>query len=116
MPASDTESGSRRVSRPGRPTALFDRPDPVERIELDPTGAPEWFRWRGESIEVLEAIGPERIGSEWWRQSADREDPCAFLTRDYYRVQSDRGRWLWLFCEGGDEDWTGRWFVHGEWR
>lgn len=97
-----------------RPTVLFDRPVPIERMDIDPTGAPSWFRWCGYPYEVISTVGPERISSEWWRSSSGR--PRDFKTRDYYRVQEEGGRWLWLFCEGGDEDRSGVWFVHGEWR
>jgi len=31
--------------------------------------------------------------------------------RNYYEVQDERGRWLWLFRDGE----SGLWFVHGEW-
>jgi len=111
----DGDPGAAPGERPhvARPTVLFERPDPIERMETGPTGAPEWFLWRGEPFEVAAAVGPERIGSEWWRDPVAL--PRELTTRDYYRVQNDRGRWLWIFCEGGDEDHEGTWHVHGEW-
>jgi len=114
------ESRESRESREGhesratdRPTVLFPRPDRIERIDTDETGSPTWFRWRGLEHEVETSIGPERLASEWWREGVTPRD---FVTRDYYRVQVGGGRWLWLFCQGGDEDDLGTWYVHGEWR
>ena len=108
------ETASEHTPCAQRPTVLFDRPDPVERIDIDPTGAPTWMRWRGIEYEFVGSHGPERIASEWWRASTAM--PRDFTTRDYYRVQEASGQWLWMFCEGGDDDRLGSWFVHGEWR
>jgi protein ImuB len=38
----------------------------------------------------------------------------ADTVRDYFKVQDEDGRCLWLFREGPDAGHT-RWFVHGEW-
>ena len=60
--------------------------------------------WRGESHLLHNGSGPERIATAWWgaRHSS---------TRDYFKVQTDRGLWAWLFREID----TDRWFVHGLW-
>ncbi len=84
-----------------RPSRLIDPPSPAETIALTPDGPVMRVRWRGSEHRILRTIGPERIGPEWWHR---REAP-----RDYFRVQDDRGRWLWMFHEGS------AWFVHGEW-
>lgn len=86
-----------------RPSRLFDPPCPVEILALYPDGPVCHVRWNGDDHTILTSIGPERIGPEWWK---GREP-----TRDYYRVQSEEGRWLWLFREAD----SARWFVHGEW-
>jgi len=86
-----------------RPSRLLDPPSPAETIALTPDGPILRLRWRGHEHRLLCSIGPERIAPEWWRA----REPV----RDYFRVQNDRGRWLWLFREVG----APKWFVHGEW-
>ena len=92
-----------------RPPLLLSRPEPADVIALMPDGPPQRLRWRGKFITVAHAEGPERIAAEWWRRRT--HEP----TRDYYVVESDAGRRLWLFREGipGLETAAPRWFVHG---
>jgi protein ImuB len=63
--------------------------------------------------EVKGAQGPERVASEWWRnrQPHNEIEP----TRDYYLIEDDEGRRLWIYREGlyGRETTAARWFVHG---
>jgi len=95
---------------PLRPIYLFDPPEPVDQVIAEvPDGPPARFRWRRRIHDVARAEGPERIAGEWWRR-LDGEAP----TRDYYRIEDQRGRRLWLFRVGaygeGDQP---RWYVHG---
>lgn len=93
-----------------RPLRLFDPPPEVRVLYAVPEGPPAQFLWRGRACRVARWQGPERIAPEWW---ADR--PGTRL-RDYYRVEDDAGRRLWLFREGVAGDGRGgapRWFVHG---
>ena len=87
-----------------RPSLLLERPEPVEVIAMTPEGPPSWFRWRGLDQRVTASAGPERLAMEWWRGSSP-------ATRDYFKVQDEHGRWLWIYriLE------SGRWFVHGVW-
>ena len=101
-----------------RPSVLFERPEPIEMIVVKSDGSPAWMRWRSTECRILSVQGPERIGAPWWQSGRKRAagteggilDRC-LAHRDYYKVQDDRGRWLWLF-HGLD---SRRWFVHGEW-
>ena len=102
-------------SRPGtnqpleRPVRLFEYPEPVETIASVPEGPPLRFRWRKALYEVDRVEGPERIASEWWQ--SDQNIP----TRDYYRVEDQRGFRFWIFREGlyDQEVESPRWFMHG---
>ena len=108
-----------------RPTILFPRPEPAEAMALTPDGPLVCLGWRGRSWKVLRCCGPERIGQEWWRweppESPDGiATPCARRggarrgvppDRDYFSVQTENGRLLWIFRHVE----TSRWFVHGEW-
>ncbi len=94
---------------PTRPFYLFDPPQPIEVIAEVPDGPPHRFRWRRVTHAIRRYEGPERIASEWWRRRDN-----AGLTRDYYRVEDDRGRRYWLFRHGlYDEKPDPRWYIHG---
>lgn len=86
-----------------RPSLLHSQPEPIRVISLSPDGPVMRFVHRGSEHGVLLCDGPERIGGEWWRV----REPA----RDYFRVQDEAGRWLWVYREAG----TGNWFIHGEW-
>ena len=93
---------------PVRPLLRFPSPEPADDVvALVPDGPPQRFRWRRRLHRVAHAQGPERIAGEWWRE------PGA-AARDYYVVEDEAGRRLWLYREGV---WDGaapvRWYVHG---
>lgn len=92
-----------------RPTALFEQPEPAEVLCLTPDGPVVSVRWRGESSRTLASLGPERITPEWWE--SNRQIPA----RDYFRVQDETGRWLWVFRTIPASASGAAWFVHGEW-
>lgn len=100
------ESIAAAIGLSPRPTVLFNRPEPAEVIAVAPEGPPSWLRWRGDEHIVTQTIGPERICNEWWDQRRREAS-----TRDYFSVQLESGRWLWV-CRHLE---IGRWFVHGEW-
>lgn len=94
---------------PLRPFYLFDPPQVIEVIAEVPDGPPYRFRWRRATHAIRRYEGPERIAAEWWR----RRDNGG-LTRDYYRVEDERGRRYWLFRHGlYDEKPDPRWYIHG---
>lgn len=94
---------------PLRPFYLFDPPQVIEVIAEVPDGPPHRFRWRRATHAIRRYEGPERIASEWWRRRDN-----AGLTRDYYRVEDERGRRYWLFRHGlYDEKPDPRWYIHG---
>lgn len=85
------------------PSQLFEPPERVRVMALVPDGPPMKLWWRGAELELLSSAGPERLAGEWWLA----REPA----RNYYRVQTAEGEWLWLFREGE----SGDWFVHGRW-
>jgi protein ImuB len=94
---------------PRRPLRLFAKPEPVDVMAEVPDGPPARFRWRRALHQVARAEGPERIAMEWWR--SDRGEP----TRDYFRIEDEKGRRFWLYRDGlyDRETETPRWFMHG---
>ncbi len=121
-----------------RPPLLLSPPEPIISIAMLPDKAPSWIRWRGAKLSIISGLGPERIAPEWWRsalasQSTALTNSCAgsdmtqislsqeplscslaaaAAARDYFTVQDESGRWLWVFrCQS-----SLKWFVHGVWR
>ncbi len=95
---------------PDRPLRLFDQPEEVRVLYAVPEGPPAQFVWRKQTHRVVRFAGPERIAPEWWR------DRPGTRLRDYYRIEDDRGRRVWLYRDGVLDDGRGetpRWFVHG---
>lgn len=90
-----------------RPPLLFSRPEPAQAMSLLPDHPPSRLQWRGQSFRIRRGTGPERIAAEWWEQYADN----VMEERDYFKVQDETGRWLWIFRLKT----THEWFVHGVW-
>lgn len=89
-----------------RPAYLITPPQPLKAIAALPDKAPAQITWQGRRHKILRGIGPERIALEWWQDSTHSDQAA----RDYFRVQDETGRWLWIF-----RDSTGEWFLHGAW-
>jgi protein ImuB len=90
------------VGWPGwpRPVRLLHPPEPVQHVLAPlPDGAPARFTWRGRACRVRAADGPERLFGEWWRRRAETE-----AVRDYFQVEDQDGRRLWLFRKGDGVD------------
>ncbi len=93
-----------------RPIRLLDQPEEVRVLYAVPEGPPAQFVWRRQTHRVTRYAGPERIAPEWWR------DRPGTRLRDYFKVEDQMGRRLWLYREGLHSDGRGgdpRWFVHG---
>lgn len=93
-----------------RPITLLPTPEEVKVLYAVPEGPPVQFTWRKQTLRITRYAGPERIAPEWWH---DR--PNARL-RDYFRIEVQDGRRIWLYREGLHGDGRGgdpRWFIHG---
>lgn len=94
---------------PLRPIFLYDPPQRVSVIAAVPDGPPMRFDWRGQQHRVVRHEGPERIAYPWWKHP-EGHGP----TRDYYRVEDDRGQRFWLFRHGlYSERNRPVWYIHG---
>ncbi|MBW4706612.1 DNA polymerase Y family protein [Roseobacter sp. YSTF-M11] len=88
-----------------RPVLMW-RPEPVGAP--DTPQVPQVFRWRGQDLTRLRAIGPERIAPEWWLDDPDWRSGV----RDYWVTDTADGQRLWLFYGHGGTMLSG-WFCHG---
>lgn len=84
-----------------RPSRLLRVPQSLEAMSVVPDGPPLRLFWQGRRWNVHQSWGPERIDTGWWRTRDVR--------RDYYRVETEEGRHLWLFRRRD----TSQWFLHG---
>jgi protein ImuB len=90
-----------RSERMVRPLHLRSPPLSLAVIAIVPDGPPIRFHFEQRPHRVTRYWGPERIETGWWRGRSVR--------RDYYRVETDRGHWFWIFRQLDD----GQWFLHG---
>ena len=125
-------AASAQLTTAPRPSILLPEPELVRGITQSPEGMLSAFHWRGAAMQVTASFGPERIEPEWWRgRTVGESDEIGKTSRemrggvraevcdnnivgggkDYFRIQDDRGRWLWMYRNVQ----TGRWFVHGQW-
>lgn len=51
-----------------------------EKVDVDRDTAPRRIVWRGRTIAVANAVGPERLSGDWWNDG---------YSRDYWRCESD---------------------------
>ena len=96
------------IIKEGRPPYLLDTPEQVEVLSMLPDKAPSRVTWDGLELKIVRGIGPERIANEWWREEIDLS---VTKERDYFRIQDETGRWLWIFRNKR----TMEWFVQGVW-
>jgi protein ImuB len=89
----------------------MERGEPVEVVALLPDRPPSWLRWRGEEYVLKNGVGPERIVTEWWKEDQGVGGETEGKTRDYFKVQTEGGSWLWVYREWE----SGKWFVQGVW-
>jgi protein ImuB len=93
-----------------RPLRLFHPPEEVRVMYAVPEGLPAQFVWRKQMHRIMRFTGPERIAPEWWH------DRPGTRLRDYFKVEDQSGRRIWLYREGLHDDGRGgdpRWFIHG---
>jgi protein ImuB len=88
-----------------RPLLIW-QPEPVQAP--DRPQMPEVFRWRGQTLTRVRAIGPERIAPEWWLDDPNWRSGV----RDYWVTETEDGQRLWLFYGHGSTMSSG-WFCQG---
>ncbi|MEP1613008.1 MAG: DNA polymerase Y family protein [Roseobacter sp.] len=88
-----------------RPLLMW-QPEPVQAP--DTPQLPQTFRWRGQRLRQLRAIGPERIAPEWWLDDPNWRSGV----RDYWVTETEDGQRLWLFYAHGHLMSSG-WFCQG---
>ncbi len=83
------------------PPRLLAAPEPLAAVLTTAAGAPRGFVWRRRAFHAARCHGPDRRLGAWWQGDG--------ATRDYYAVEDEAGRRLWLFRDLA----TDRWHAHG---
>lgn len=91
-----------------RPSYLLPHPEAITTLAMLPDKPPSFIQWRGKKLKIVTGIGPERISPEWWGSHLTQGEG---ITRDYFKVQDECGRWLWVYRDLA----TQSWFLHGMW-
>ena len=91
-----------------RPTRIYSTPERISTIAMLPDKPPSFIVWRGKKYRIISGFGPERIAPEWW---AEHLLTASSSERDYFKIQDEYGRWLWVYREQGSMEW----FLHGAW-
>ena len=92
-------------SIPPRPLRLLNSPMEIRAMvspSHDRDGRPISFTLGRHVHRLVHAIGPERIGGQWWEGH--------HKTRDYFIVEDEQGRRFWIFRVMQ----SSRWYMHGE--
>jgi len=106
MAAAWSEPATGWPEPPGPRPILLWRPEMVTATEVP--ALPDRFRWRRRDLDVVAAVGPERIAPEWWLDEPEWRTGI----RDYWRVTTDAGEVLWLYFAHGATMSAG-WFCQG---
>jgi protein ImuB len=101
-PAAYSNADGNWASLRPRPMRLF----PPESIAGYGATPPSQFHWRRMRFSTAFATGPERIAPEWWLPDENWRSGV----RDYWKVDTQQGRRLWLFYTPQNAGW----FVQGE--
>lgn len=110
LPRNKKSRAAQPMTRPlssARPPYLFKRPEPITAVAMLPDKPPARVYWKGAELTITHADGPERISPEWWHLQLRSNES----EREYFRLQDQHGRWLWVYRERDSL----RWFVHGVW-
>lgn len=93
------------------PSYLLKKPKPIKALALLPDAPPARLSWNNSSYPIRQGIGPEIISNEWWQGVFGKQDKGNKEEREYFRVQDNKGRWLWVFRTKRSL----KWFLHGAW-
>jgi protein ImuB len=85
-----------------RPLQLLPKPIALEVVGNQAhASAPSRIKTNQGWYRVIQACGPERLESGWWKGPSCR--------RDYYRITTHQGAWWWIYQDLS----AGRWYLHG---
>ncbi|MCC6933954.1 MAG: hypothetical protein IT292_12010 [Deltaproteobacteria bacterium] len=104
---SQTKSAATLTSELFRPSLFFERPEEISTVSLLPDCPPYLVNWQGQRYQIEQALGPERLGKEWWAEEYSSD----LFDRDYFSLRLPSGAWIWVYRENNQ----GKWFIQGIW-
>jgi len=105
--SSKSYGSNRERFSPERPPYLLPYPQEIKALALMPDKHPSSITWKGKQLKITKGTNLERISEEWWQKPSFNER----RNRDYFKVQDQYGRWLWVFRQRASL----KWYVHGLW-
>jgi protein ImuB len=72
-----------------------------EKVDVDRDPEPRRIFWRGRSIPVTQAVGPERLSGDWWNDG---------FSRDYWRCESDEDSGELVLYHDAEGWWVQGWY------
>lgn len=109
-----------------RPPVMLETPLEIGVIALLPDSIPAQIQIADITHKVVTGVGPEKIVTEWWNLAGKARDSISVEvvnsesnenlslnigTREYFKIQDEYGRWLWIFRS----EESMQWFLHGLW-
>ncbi len=73
---------------------LLDSPEAIDIERL--AHRPSVIRWRGQRLQIVKAVGPERLSGDWWQGP---------YSRDYWRCESNEGDLVIFLDRIGEQKW-----------
>lgn len=100
-PSSDSPAAQSDSPQPDNAQSNSEQPATPASFAGAQAACPARFTMRGTWLDIIQATGPERLESGWWRGPSVR--------RDYYRVATEQASCWWIFRDLN----SGQWFLHG---
>ncbi len=106
VPVSVKGNGNTDSKIEERPSVILESPQPIKAIAMLPDSHPVKLFWKDEELKISSGIGPERLERPWYEDRNFHTE-----TRDYFKVQDQKGRWLWVYRNVKSQEW----FIQGLW-
>ncbi len=118
-PAEEADLGRASLAARGAVPAV-PRPTRLTRLPLPLLRAGDWLLYfggsgKGRRWRALDWEGPERVDGLWWMASGAGAEGAPPVDRDYWRVRTEGGMDLWVFCRQGEEARAGALWLRGWW-
>ena len=93
------------------PPVLLESPEPIKIVKDSNKELFTQFIWRNQKHKIYVIKGPKKINEEWWNLP-NWEYGTKVIHREYYKMQTTDGLWLWIYRKSSFLD---KWLIQGIW-